>query len=556
MRNRSPLGSIAASPTMVGAVTTLIVIVAVFLAYNANNGLPFVPVFRVSVEVPDAARLTNNNEVRIGGHRIGVVESIDAIQSDEASTTAQAGGGSEAVGTTGGVIARLNLKLEKDAQPLPKDSIFRVRYRSSFGLKYLEIVRGTGEAAPEGFTFNGTDDGATCGLPVDPEQFASSTPEAARNGCFQAQTEFDDINNTFDTETRTNGRENLVGYGSGFAGRGTSLNDAISNLEPLFLGLKPVAEILSEPDTELARFFAELGDSARIVAPVAEQQANFFTNAGITFRAFSSDPAALQDTISEGPPTLETGIELLPRQRPFLRTFTTLSRELRPAVSDLRATLPVLNEAIDVGTPVLRNSAPTNRRLREALGALKRLVSQPTTKLTLQRLEETFDIANPLAKWVTPAQTVCNYWNYWFTFLPNAFDRDQVGYSFRQILTGYPASAEVEASPAAYAGVQASGRESAARGGTFKPYELPITNAHPYQPTGQNDADCQGGQFGYDLGSQPLPGQAVTNPAYGVSDLPGSRGPTTLFYNANGDREFQDTRIPSRQPETWKGIGR
>ena len=82
---------------MVGAVTTLIVIVAVFLAYNANAGLPFVPVYRVSVEIPDAARLTNNNEVRIGGHRVGVVESIDAIHDPRgAPTTAQAGGGSEA----------------------------------------------------------------------------------------------------------------------------------------------------------------------------------------------------------------------------------------------------------------------------------------------------------------------------------------------------------------------------------------------------------------------------------------------------------------------------
>ena len=77
MRRRGVSSTITASPTMVGAVTTLIVIVAVFLAYNANSGLPFVPVYRVSVDVPDAARLTNNNEVRIGGHRVGVVESID-----------------------------------------------------------------------------------------------------------------------------------------------------------------------------------------------------------------------------------------------------------------------------------------------------------------------------------------------------------------------------------------------------------------------------------------------------------------------------------------------
>ena len=557
MRNRGPMGTIAASPTMVGAVTTLIVIVAVFLAYNANSGLPFVPVYRVSVEVPDAARLINNNEVRIGGHRVGVVESIDAVQSGEGTTTAQTGSGSEAVGATGGVVARLNLKLDESFGPLPRDSIFRVRYRSSFGLKYLEIVRGEGDPAPEGFTFNGTDDGATCALPTNPEQFVSSIPDEARNGCFQTQTEFDDINNTFDTETRTNSRTNLLGFGTGFAGRGTSLNDAIVSLEPLFRGLRPVAEVLTEPDTQLRRFFPELGDSARIVAPVAAEQASFFTNAGIAFAAISSDPAALRATISEGPPTLETGIDVLPRQRPFLRDFALLSRELRPGVADLRATLPALNEAIAVGTPVLARSPATNRRLEAALGALNRVVSQPTTKITLQRLADTFDVAKPLAEWVVPAQTVCNYWNYWFTFTPNALsDRDQVGYAFRQMLTEFPPGPEVDAPASGYSGEQSNGRAAQALGGTFEPYELPITNAHPYQPTGQTDADCQGGQFGYDLGALPVPGQPLDNPANGASDLPGSRGPTTLFYDADGNRSFVDTRNPDRAPETWEQVDR
>ena len=52
---RGRAASLAASPTMVGAITTLIVIVAVFLAYNASNGLPFVPVYRVSSAAERAA---------------------------------------------------------------------------------------------------------------------------------------------------------------------------------------------------------------------------------------------------------------------------------------------------------------------------------------------------------------------------------------------------------------------------------------------------------------------------------------------------------------------
>ena len=37
--------SIAANPVLIGAATTLVVLVAVFLSYNANKGLPFVPTY-------------------------------------------------------------------------------------------------------------------------------------------------------------------------------------------------------------------------------------------------------------------------------------------------------------------------------------------------------------------------------------------------------------------------------------------------------------------------------------------------------------------------------
>ena len=562
MRSRSPVAALAASPTMVGAVTTLIVIVAVFLAYNANNGLPFVPVYRVSVEVPNASRLGNNNEIRIGGTRVGVVEAIEPIVDESQSSTAQAGGGDTGVTP---VAARLDLKLDKTAEPLPQDSVFRVRYRSAFGLKYLEIVRGTGPDAPEGFVFDGTDDGISCRLPVDPDAFSETIPEQSRNGCFQPQTEFDAISNTFDTKTREAARENLIGYGNAFAARGMSLNDAIQGLRPLFEDLGPVARVLANPKTQLRRFISSLARTARIVAPVSQQQANFFANAAIAFRAISSDEEALKSTISEGPPTLETAIDTLPRQRVFLAEFAELSRRLRPGVQQLRLALPSLNSAVRVGTPVLRRTPPMNRDLREVLVELKRLVYQPTTKVSLQRLSDTFGAAKPLLRWVVPAQTVCNYFNYWFTFLPEALsDSDQVGYNFRQALTSSPPGAntinlggvlvpvpgEVQGPVAGYSGIQANGKTGAASPtpGMFEPLDLPILHGNPYSPSGQHDADCQAGQTGYFLGDLRRPGQSISNPVVAVSDIPGSRGPTTLYWTNDNGRQIRDTRVEARQP--------
>jgi len=572
---------------MVGAVTTLIVIVAVFLAYNANNGLPFVPVYRVSVEVPNGARLIQNNEVRIGGHRVGVVESIEPVQVSP-DQVSKAGGASTGAATqtsngsssnqTCCVVAKVNLKLDQSAGPLPEDSIFRVRYRSSFGLKYLDITRGTAAAAPEGYVFDGLDDGGNCPLPTDVATFASSEPQTSKNGCFQKQTEFDAINDTFNTKTRTNSRLNLIGFGNAFAGRGGSLNEAIGKLKPLFTNLKPVSEVLADPSTQLRRFFEALGRTSEIVAPVAVQQADFFTQAGIAFDAISSDPEALRGTISEGAQLLTQGPALLRRQRPFLTEFTELSRRLRPGVHQLAVAIPTLNDAIEVGTPVLNRSVSMNDKLRGVLVSLKRLVQQPSTKTSLERLKETFDQAAPLAQWVAPAQTVCNYWNYdWTLFANHLSERDQIGFNQRVALVNVPNDAFIQAPLDGYSGRQSNGipgplgaPEQGVPPGEFAPHSLPILHGNAYGPTGQpNDAvrdyasklglpgypsnyseypDCQPGQSGYMLGGYREPGQAKWSPALTTSNLPGSRGITNAFWGQSQQRTFKTTVIPSHLP--------
>ncbi len=475
MRRQSPIQSIASSPTMVGAITTLIIVVAVFLAYNANNGLPFVPTYRVSMLVPNAARLTHDNEVRIGGTRVGVVESIspvEATRSGHVVTNSQQVATKEKHGDCC-VAAMMTLKLDKGDSPIPKDSIFRVRYKSTFGLKYVEIVRGTGPPAPQGFVFNGLDDQGNCPLPVDLATFSKTEPSTSKDGCFQHQTEFDAIANTFNQKTRNAGRADLIGYGDAFAARGASLNEAINRLGPLFHDVKPVAKILANPSTQLERLIVALATTARVVAPVAAQQSDLFTQAAVTFDAISANPVNLRNTIRNGPPLLRQGTPELRRQRPFLADVALLSRRLNPGVQQLRLALPDLESAIRVGTPVLARSVGTAHKLRRVLVQLLKTVRRPETKVTLQRLKETFGQARPLANYVAPAQTVCNYLEYWATYLPNALsDRDQVGYDFRQSVVGFPFGSsqiglapgvnltipgQVQAGLGGYSGIQANG---------------------------------------------------------------------------------------------------
>ena len=127
-RNRA---SVVASPVLVGAVTVLVIVVAVFLAYNANSGLPFVPTTQLKVDLANGANLVPGNEVRSGGFRVGVVS------------------GMQPVALPGGKVgAQLTLKLDRKFGAVPADSHVTVRPRSALGLKYVELDRGRLARAP------------------------------------------------------------------------------------------------------------------------------------------------------------------------------------------------------------------------------------------------------------------------------------------------------------------------------------------------------------------------------------------------------------------------
>ena len=110
-RRRGSSG-VAASNLLVGSLTTLIVVAAVFLAYNANQGLPFVPTRSLHVQLRNGQELLRGNEVREGGTRVGIVDQLRA--------------GMLPGGTVG---ALATLKLDESAGAVPVDSTATIRTR-------------------------------------------------------------------------------------------------------------------------------------------------------------------------------------------------------------------------------------------------------------------------------------------------------------------------------------------------------------------------------------------------------------------------------------------
>jgi virulence factor Mce-like protein len=375
-----------ANPVLVGAVTVVVTSVAMFMAYNANNGLPFVPTTTIRADFASGSNLYKGNEVREGGYRIGVMTSVNPITLPDGRT-----------------VARTQLKLDRKVGDIPVDSRIVIRPRSALGLKYLEFVRGSSRRHLR--------DGDT--LPL-----AQTT----------VPVQLDEVFQVFDRPTRNAARQNFETFGNTLAGRGTSLNETIQTLPPLLRRLAPVAANLADRRTQLGRFLREVGDAARIVAPISQVDSRLFTAMATTFEAVSRDPGALEETISRSPPAEAEGIRSLRIQRPFLHDFADLGQDLHGATQELRGALPVVNPALETGPPVLRRSVALSQRTGEALAALRDLVVAPTTNAALTGLAENVAILNPLVRFLGPFQTVCDYWNYEFTYLSGVVDeRDNTG---------------------------------------------------------------------------------------------------------------------------------
>src|SRR3954452_3837410 len=468
---RGGVGAIASSPTLVGAITTLIVILAVFLAYNANNGLPFVPSYRISVQVPNAETLVPGNDVRVAGVRVGFVEDVVPVQHSNGRVTAEA-----------------DLKLDKSIEPIPKGSTVVVRAQSALGLKYLEIDRTNNP--------NGYQEGST--LPL-----SAAHPHPV---------EFDQVLSTFNGPTRVAIRRNLVEFGAVLAGRGPQVNAALGQLRPLLRRLEPVARNLASSKTGLARFFREAGHAAAEVAPVAETQAHMFVSLDTTFGALASVARPfIQDTISETPPTFDTLIRTSPRISTFLRHNAALFADLRPGAKALNRTSPEIAAALETGARVLPGAPSLNAQLPPTANALEQFTTNPDVQGGISRSTQTLNYLSPTLRFVTPAQSVCNYATLLTRNAASIFSiGDGIGTGQRFLVMSSPGGPNNETAPASAPANQA-GNETNGGGNA----DANFLHSNPYPNTaspGQHPRECEAGNEGY------LAGQKV------IGNVPGNQG--------------------------------
>ncbi len=360
--------SFLGNPVLVGALTVLVTIVAVTLAYNATNGLPFVPSYNLHVQASDGSELTHGADVYLGGARVGAVSSVTPERT-----------------RSGRPIAQMNLRLYESIKPLPVNTTFTIRLKGAIGLKYLQISKGN---ATRGFA-----NGATVPL--------SQT---------HSEVDFDQVLSMFNAPTRTGVAESTVGFGQALAGRGGDINDAIGAFLPLLRDLGPVARNLSSSRTDLAGFFRGLESYSGALAPVAQTQASLFGNLDTTFRALAGVAVPyFQQTISLTPPFFSATISGSPVIRPFVTDTAALFKDLRPGAATLPQSAPELAAAFAAGTRNLPGTSALDQRTLALSRTLEGYAATPAVQGGLDRFTLTLSKLGPPLAFLTPVQATCNY---------------------------------------------------------------------------------------------------------------------------------------------------
>ena len=474
--SRGRVGSLAASPTLVGAVTVLVVVVAVFLAYQANNGLPFVPTYRLSAQLPDAASLVPGNEVRIGGQRIGQITSIKPVYVDDAPCP------NDPTRQCTGQVAKVDMDLNQDVKPLPENSTVVVRARSALGLKYLQINRGT--------SARGFEPGATMPL-------TAARPEPV---------EIDQVFNMFDQPTRVAIQSNLLEIGNALAGRGPDLNEAIGQLKPLVQVLTPVMRNLADPNTGLSNFVSSLSNTAAEVAPVAEIQGQLFVDLDTTFGAFARVARPfIQESISRSPAAEDTAIATLPTIRPFLANTAKLFSELRPGFHALAPRAKDLAAATVEGVKALPFAPALNAQLDPTAQAILNLANNSSARQGVNALTDFNNTLSPPLRFITPAQSVCNYATLLFRNVASFVGSGTgIGTAQRFIVLQPPIGPNSEIGPS-----------SAPANGGGQPTNFLHYNPYPNTAAPGQTRECEAGNETYAVGQQ------------AIGNIPGNQGINT-----------------------------
>jgi phospholipid/cholesterol/gamma-HCH transport system substrate-binding protein len=261
-----------------------------------------------------AGQLVKDDDVQVGGRRIGSVRSIELTDDNRAA---------------------VKVEVQEPYAPLREGTQATIRLTSLSGIanRYVALTLAPENAREleEGSTLT-TDDTTTV---VD----------------------LDQLFNTLDPDARKDLQDVIKGFAAQYKGKGKEVGESAKYFNPLLSTSRVLAAEVTEDEAALTRFLVNSSQAVTAIAEKRDDLSALVGNANATAAAIGQENAALARALGLLPTTLRRANTTFVNLRATLDDLDVLVAESKPATKDLA---PFLREL----RPLVRDARPTVRDLR------------------------------------------------------------------------------------------------------------------------------------------------------------------------------------------------
>jgi virulence factor Mce-like protein len=278
--------------------------------------------YRFKVQFDESTLLVQEAEVRISGLNVGRVKARDLGE---------------------GTHTLVEIELDPEFAPIPRDTHALLRQKSLLGQIYVELS------------------------PGDPASGMLADGGRLPDGQVEESVELDEIIRTFDEETRNNFRSWVYEASRAIrGGRGEDLNNAIGNLPSFAANGADLLEVLHDQEASVHGLIKNAGLVQRELNRRYGELGELVVNANGFFSAVASRNDALAETIAILPTFLDESRLTVARleefasdTRPLVRDLIPVAIDLRPTVHDVGVLAPDLKRLFTDLDPLIDESEDT-----------------------------------------------------------------------------------------------------------------------------------------------------------------------------------------------------
>jgi phospholipid/cholesterol/gamma-HCH transport system substrate-binding protein len=291
-----------------GALALAVALVVWLLLFRGEGGTEYTLLFQ------NAGQLVPDNDVQVGGRRVGAVQEIELTDDNQAA---------------------VKITVQEPYAPLREGTKAVIRLTSLSGVanRYVALTPAPGDAKE-------LTEGATL------------TAEATTD-----VVDLDHIFNTLDERTRADLSDVIKGFAAQYEGKGDAAGQSAKYFNPVLSTSRQLVQEVTEDEGALTRFLVNSSQAVTAISERRDDLSALVANANATARAIGQENAALARALGLLPTTLRRANTTFVNLRATLDDLDVLVAESKPATRDLA---PFLREL----RPLVRDARPTIRDLR------------------------------------------------------------------------------------------------------------------------------------------------------------------------------------------------